>query len=481
MAFIWYDLALLAIFVGFLSFFLYSRKKKIQKEGLLLLYRTPWGIKLINKIGKKYKKTMKVFSWLSIISGYLLMAGMVYLVYGIIKIYLFNKEIVRAIKVPPIMPLVPYIDKIVPGLPEFYFFYWIVIVILIAIPHEFAHGVVAAYNKVKIKTTGFGFFPSFLPIFLAAFVELDEKVMNKKEKFKQMATLSAGTFANVLSAIVLLGILWIVFPLMFSASGVIFDGYQMALLNSSQVQTIEGKQIFNLDYEFLLSQMVLNGSTENGTIELATENGTYLLTEELFLKPGYKEAVEQGYIVVYENSPAINIGLEGAIVKINGNKINSIKSMQEEFKGLNPGDKVNITTLINNSEKNYEITLGENPDNKTEPWLGLGIISSQQKPLAKFISKFTNFKEEHINYTPLFGEVSLFVYNLLWWATIICFSVALVNMLPVGLFDGGRFFYLTIFAITKSEKAAKRTFAALTYLFLFLMALLMVLWASSFF
>ena len=38
----------------------------------------------------------------------------------------------------------------------------------------------AVYNKIKVKTTGFGFFPFFLPVFLAAFVELDEKKMAKK-------------------------------------------------------------------------------------------------------------------------------------------------------------------------------------------------------------------------------------------------------------------------------------------------------------
>jgi len=53
MNFIWYDLGLLALFIISVSLFLYSRRKNIQKEGLLLLYKTPWGIKFINKIGKK--------------------------------------------------------------------------------------------------------------------------------------------------------------------------------------------------------------------------------------------------------------------------------------------------------------------------------------------------------------------------------------------------------------------------------------------
>jgi len=475
MNFIWYDLGLLALFVIFVSFFIYSRRKKMQKEGLLLLYKTPWGIKLINKIGRKYKKTMKAISWLSIISGYILMAGMVYLTYTIIKIYLFNQEIVRAIKVPPIMPLIPYIDKLVPGLPSFYFFYWIAIIIIIAIPHEFAHGIIAAYNKVKIKTTGFGFFPSFLPVFLAAFVELDEKKMNKKSKFAQMATLSAGTFANIVVAVILLGLLWLIFPLLFSSSGVVFDSYQLAILNTSQVQAIDGKQISYLDYTILLEKV-----NETGLTKINTSKNNYVITKELILKEGYMEAMVQGYTIVYEDSPAINEGLDGAIIKVDGKKIKNLNDMQEEVSLHKPGDKIIFSTRINESEKDYEIILGENPENKTEPWLGIGIIDTPQKPTTKFLSKLTGFRDAHVNYIPNLGDFSLFIYNLLWWATIICLSVALVNMLPVGLFDGGRFFYLTIFALTKSEEKAKKTFSFLTYFFLFLMALLMVLWVSSF-
>ena len=38
----------------------------------------------------------------------------------------------------------------------------------------------------------------------------------------------------------------------------------------------------------------------------------------------------------------------------------------------------------------------------------------------------------------------------------ICFSVALINMLPIGIFDGGKFFFLTVAAITKNEKFSIR-------------------------
>ena len=52
-----------------------------------------------------------------------------------------------------------------------------------------------------------------------------------------------------------------------------------------------------------------------------------------------------------------------------------------------------------------------------------------------------------------------------------------MNMLPLGIFDGGRVFYLTMLAITKSEKMAKWAFRIMTYLLLGLVIALTVLWA----
>ena len=59
-------------------------------------------------------------------------------------------------------------------------------------------------------------------------------------------------------------------------------------------------------------------------------------------------------------------------------------------------------------------------------------------------------------------------------------SVALMNMLPMGIFDGGRFFYLTILVLTRNEKKAERWFKISTNFFLLILVLLMVLWVISF-
>ena len=113
-----YDLILLGIFIIAVASFLIRKRENLKKDGLLFLYRTSWGIKLIDYVGSKYQRTMKVLCYVSVGLGYVLMVGVIYLFYTIIHLYLFRPDIVNVIKVPPIMPLIPYIDKFLQFLPS---------------------------------------------------------------------------------------------------------------------------------------------------------------------------------------------------------------------------------------------------------------------------------------------------------------------------------------------------------------------------
>jgi len=145
MSFYIYDITFLVIFTALVIHFLYKRRKKLDKEGIMYLYRTKVGVKFIDYVGTKYKKTIKFLSILAVISGYFLMITMMYFLGRLIYIYLFVPEIVRAIKIPPLMPLVPYLPEVfkIDFLPSFYFTYWIIAIAVIAVFHEFAHGIVA--------------------------------------------------------------------------------------------------------------------------------------------------------------------------------------------------------------------------------------------------------------------------------------------------------------------------------------------------
>ena len=467
MSYIIYDLVLLGIFIIAVGSFLYRKRDNLKKEGLLFLYRTEWGIKLIDRVGNKYKKTLKVLSYVSVTLGYLLTIGILYLTYTIVKIYILHPEAVRAIKVPPITPLIPYIDKVVPFLPPFYFTYWIVILAIVAISHEFAHGIFAAYDKVKIKKTGFGFFPFFLPVFLAAFVELDEKVMVKKSNFKQRAILAAGTFANVVTAAVFLGILGLFFMAAFQPVGITFDDYSYSAVNVSSIHMVNGVIIVNTSVEGL--QKLIKNATFN---EIEAGGVNYL---------GIKGFSSDGKrIALYDDSPAIKSGLNGAITEINGQKITNVDALSQELSKYNPGEKILIKAETSNGTKSYDITLGKNPANPGKAWLGVGFLTQEPKGFFnKIFASVSSFKKSNIYYKSVMGEFGWFVYHLLWWLVLISFSVALVNMLPIGIFDGGRFFYLTVLAVTGKEEWARKIFKWITWLFILLLVVLMVFWAYA--
>ena len=473
MSFIFYDIIFLVLFVAFFSYFLHSRKKNLQREGLLILYRTTWGMKIIDRIGKKFPRTLYVLSYISIAIGYILMVSVIYLIGRIVYIYATRPDIVQAIKIPPLLPLVPYIDKIVPnlGLPSFYFTYFIIVIAIVAITHEMAHGIFMRRYNIKIKSTGFAFFPWFLPIIPAAFVEQDEKSMNKSKKFEQLAVLSAGTFANVLTAILFFAIIFVFFIFAFTPSGVIFDSYPYSIVGISGISMINGVNLENPTYE-----KILDFSDESGFNKITAENKNYIITKSDLERQ--KEI--NGNLVLYYDAPAINANLENVILKINGERTKSIEDLQEELSKYSPGDKITLNTLNEDGDDyDREIILGENPEDKNLPWLGVGFSSQERSGLGKIYSALA-FKDPHTYYQSKFGDLGLFIYDLLWWIILISVSVALINMLPVGIFDGGRFFYLTVLAIVKKESKAEKAFKFSTYFILFIFLLLMLLWAFSF-
>jgi membrane-associated protease RseP (regulator of RpoE activity) len=460
------DLSLLAIFVIFVSLFLYSNRKKIQREGLLWMYRTKWGLRLIEKTGKKHQKALKFWSYISITLGYLLMIGIIWMFARIVYIYVAQPQIVQAIKVPPIAPLIPYLPQIfkLDFLPNFYFIYWVVILAVIAITHEFFHGIFASANNIKTKKTGFAFFPHFFPVFPAAFVELDEKVMQKKSIFAQKSVLSAGTFANILTAILGVFLLWGIFSIGFAPSGVVFDDYAYTLVNTSHIDYVNGISLENPTYEEIAPLI-----NESGLNDIRAGKTTF--SKFRGMSPGGE------ILSLYYEAPAIKNQLYGPIIKINNQKINNLNDFSNELEKYSAGDTITLTTFIEDKEQNYEITLNKNPQTG-EPWLGIVFYERSSGLVSKIASITTLFKEPHVYYQPK-NITYEFIYNLLWWLILISFSVALINMLPMGIFDGGRFFYLTVLKITGSEKKAENAFKYLTWFFLFLLALIMVYWLKG--
>ena len=475
MSFIAYDLSLLVLFIILISIFLYVKRENLGKEGPLVLYRTKWGVKLIDKIGKKYKKTLDVLSYFCILLGYLLMASMIYLISYSLYIYL-TTPIVSVIRAPPVAPLIPYFPKLF-GMssifPPFYFIYFLISILIVATMHEFAHGIFSRRYNVKIKSTGFAFFKYF-PAVLGAFVEQDEKQMFRKNNHEQKAILSAGVSANFLTAILFLFLLLGFFSLAFTPSGIRFDTYAYGFINISDISSVNGITLTSNNYSNILDSL-----DENGLNKIKTDKIDYVATKD-FLE---KQKENKGIIVLYYDSPAINSNLTGAINEINGVKIKNREDLSSELSKYHKGDKITIKTKSSNESLEYNIILDGNPEDKASnsSWLGIGFFNQKKSGIIGKLYDLFYFKDPNVSYEPKFGETSDFIYYLLWWIVIINFLVASFNMLPAPILDGGRFFYLTILGITKSKKISKIMSSILSYLILLVFALLMLKWIFSFF
>lgn len=468
MNFVIYDLIFLVVFSVFSAVILSLNRKKLEKEGSLILYKTQWGIKLINSVGKKYQKTLKFLSYVSILVGYVLMICIIWLIIQTVWVYL-STPIATAIRAPPLMPLIPYFPELF-GLnslfPPFYFTYFILVLLVVATVHEFSHGIFARRYRIKIKSTGFAFFKYF-PAFFGAFVEQEEKDMNKRSKFEQMSVLSAGVFANVLTAI-LFGVLIIIFfNFAFASSGVIVSDYAYTTIGFSEISSINGNFLDNSSLENIFYEI---NKSELGELRI---NG-----QEYFGIKGVSSSSE--VLGVYFDAPAINSNIVGAISKVNGIPISSKQSLSYELSKFSAGETILVETITSSGKKQAEVLLQENPYKNDSVWLGVLISNSNPSSLIGKFNSLVGMKEPGIYYEPVY-EMSEFIYDFFWWMILINVAVALFNMLPLGILDGGRFFYLSLLSLTKSDKIAKRGFALATWFFIALFGILMIKWAFSFF
>ncbi len=465
MSFLIYDLTFLIVFSLAVFIFLRRNKKNLQRQGIMYLYKTKVGLRLMEYTTKKFASILRPLQYLIVVSGYALMATITWFILKFSWIYITSPFLAEQIRVPILMPLVPYLPEITGlDLPSFPFTYWIIIIAIIAIPHEFAHGIFARLNKINVHSTGFG----FLGPFLAAFVEPDEKEMNKSSKFSQLSILAAGTFANVLTTIFFAGVIWLFFTMAFIPAGVQFSTYALTSVNASQISGIE---TVTLD-GFLDSRDPLVPNTQ------ITINDKIFYTSSFILEQSQAQELEQ--LVVYENSPAFNSRLKGAITYIDNEAITSQQVLTQTLATYSPGDEIEIKTNYKGEELEYQLNLG---DREGKAFLGIGTSRPAQSSGAlSFLKIFLGeVKDPGIYYTSPLGDFADFIFDLLWWTVIISFSVALINMLPVGLFDGGRYFYITIWGITGSESFAKKAYSFSTWFILLVVALMMARWIFIFF
>ena len=185
-------------FIAILLLLLFWKWKRFEVKGLFpfiyfALYKTTWGIRLMDRIAKF---RLRWFFSLGVIVCFL---GMIVICYVLVEntIALFSKPD----SVAGILPVLPIEAKGVFYVP---FFYWIISIFVIAVVHEFCHGIASRIEGVKVKSSGFAFLGILAPIVPAAFVEPDEKALMKKDAWAKLRVFAAGPFANLVCVVIVL-------------------------------------------------------------------------------------------------------------------------------------------------------------------------------------------------------------------------------------------------------------------------------------
>jgi len=293
------DLAVVMSFSGVGAFYLSKTKRSVSLDSILVILsaltvafwrNTPlkflesflillFAVTLLQKFRNRWADFLFASALITLMAFRLLNSPYLAIlegVFGIPSILLLSLakhsyQIILGSTLPGISPLVPGVSEGQVGvsLPGYDIFipWWYALIGLITtlVVHEFAHGVVARTHALKIKSTGL-LTLGILPI--GAFVEPDEKKLEKRHTTEKMQVFAAGSFANVVVGI---AAIFMFLPLsQIYGSFMEYDGVKI-------LNTTEGYPA--------------HGVLENGTI-IYTINEQSVKTYDLFrdamarLKPG---------------------------------------------------------------------------------------------------------------------------------------------------------------------------------------------------
>ncbi|MBI2670513.1 site-2 protease family protein [Candidatus Woesearchaeota archaeon] len=238
------------------------------------MYRSQFGLNFMDRLSRLPRSLLHIFSVASILTGFV---GMIFILYYIVK-YTFKFVLAPSINQPVLSPVLPGVN--IPGVGAISFFHWIIAIFIVATIHEFSHGFIARFFKVKVKSSGF----IFLGPILGAFVEPDEQQLSKKSKYAQISIFSAGPFSNILTGMIFFVILLLITPPilgMFEYNGIEvvsvdpdYPAAKVGIKPGEKILSVDNKKINTLE-EF---GVILNYTKPNQDIILETNIKKYTIT-----------------------------------------------------------------------------------------------------------------------------------------------------------------------------------------------------------
>ena len=144
-----------------------------------------------------------------------------------------------------------------------------------------------------------------------------------------------------------------------------------------------------------------------------------------------------------------NLFVNDVIVALNGHPIKDVKDLRSAMSGLRPGDVAVLKVLRGGSSVEVRIRLAKSPFDPTKPFIGIRL------------STFYDLKPAPGLLPP---TVMVFVSNTLIWVFNLSLTVAMLNMLPTYLLDGGRIFSAVIRRLSKGRPIKAFEMGVFTYM-----------------
>ena len=321
------------------------KKGYVKKEGNISLFgpaimlKTSRGKKWIEKVGKH--KVWEIY-------GYLGLFLSLFLMFAVFAMLIWQAYLVTTI--PPNNAPSPMEALGIPGInPIIPIWYGILGLIVAIVLHEFSHGFLVAYHKMKILSLGVLLF--IVPI--GAFVEPDEEELMKADRIKRMHVFAAGPTTNMILAIL--------FLFMFSASMMavtpVHPGVYVAGIGDINGHTLQlgdlitavnGTEIESVN-DFMNVNAPLPGKTVNITVYrngFTTVHAVSGVVTMSVLKgyPAYKAGIKPGWI----------------FYSINGTIIRNNADFYRVLNETRAGEKIKIAMLdLNMSMINVTVTLAD--------------------------------------------------------------------------------------------------------------------------
>ena len=302
------------LFILFLVVFLFLKREKLEVQGkfpffYILMYKMKFGISLMKTISQKFPRLTLSFAYLSFFIGFVgVFLVLIFFIWQIFFIYNSNIEVGGAFVLP-----VKTESGLSGNVPIFYvpFFEWIVALLILAIVHEFAHGVVSKLFKVKIKSSGFAFLGILLPILPAAFVEPDEKHIKKSTFFQKISIYGAGSTSNFIFGGIFLA-LSLLLALVISNISYTSNFEFNEVLNKSDLKNYDLKNgsILRVNEETDKSKFleIFSSLEKNQSIILKINNSNDILDYEI--KPYFEKDLNK-YMIGISQIDITNTPIEG--------------------------------------------------------------------------------------------------------------------------------------------------------------------------